>query len=142
MSKDGINISVKNKHGVPGNKAIEMAFAKYNKNVNKELEHGIELAAIKVEGTTKKNIWTIKATQGKLIDTGRMINSITHEVIAKGKKLIGLVGTNVWYASDHELGTKRIPARPFLRPALRMEKKFIKDVLKKSMNKAGKESSK
>ena len=133
---------MKNKHGIPGNKAIEMAFSKYQKNVNKELEHSIEIAAIKVEGTAKKNIWTIKSTQGKLIDTGRMINSITHEIVIKGKKIIGLVGTNVWYAKVHELGNRYIPARPFLRPALIKEKKFINDLLKKGMNKAGKESSK
>lgn len=49
------------------------------------------------------------------VDTGRLRSSITHRVEASGPSVIGLVGTNVEYASYLEFGTSRMEARPFLR---------------------------
>ena len=47
------------------------------------------------------------------VDTGRLRNSITHVVDAEA----AYVGTNVEYAPYVELGTSRMRARPFLKPA-------------------------
>lgn len=52
------------------------------------------------------------------VDTGRLRSSITHEMGTEGGDLVGRVGTNVEYARHQELGTSRMAAQPFLRPAL------------------------
>lgn len=52
------------------------------------------------------------------VDTGRLRSSITHEMLSGGGSLIGRVGSNVEYAAYVELGTSRMAARPYLRPAL------------------------
>lgn len=52
------------------------------------------------------------------VDTGRLRSSITYEIGQEGTVIVGRVGTNVHYAPYLELGTRRMRARPFLRPAL------------------------
>lgn len=62
------------------------------------------------------------------VDTGRLRSSITHEVEETLTGIVGRVGTNVVYGRFLELGTSKMKARPFLRPALRRttrgEKKY------------------
>lgn len=48
------------------------------------------------------------------VDTGRLRNSITHQQFDEDTEV---VGTNVEYAPYVELGTHKMGARPFLRPA-------------------------
>lgn len=48
------------------------------------------------------------------VDTGRLRNSITHQQFSEDTEVIG---TNVDYAPYVELGTTRMKARPFLKPA-------------------------
>lgn len=50
------------------------------------------------------------------VDTGRLRNSITHQVNMSEKAVY--VGTNVEYAPYVELGTKTQKAQPYLRPAI------------------------
>ena len=47
------------------------------------------------------------------VDTGRLRNSISHETDSDSV----YIGTNVEYAAFVELGTSRMKARPYLRPA-------------------------
>ena len=49
------------------------------------------------------------------VDTGRLRNSITHQVRPSEKSVY--IGTNVEYATYVELGTSRMKPQPFLRPA-------------------------
>ena len=49
------------------------------------------------------------------VDTGRLKNSLTHQVDT-GKKMVA-IGTNVEYAPYVELGTSRSKEKPYLRPA-------------------------
>lgn len=49
------------------------------------------------------------------VDTGRLRNSITNAVRTDEKAVY--IGTNVEYAAFVELGTSRMKARPYLRPA-------------------------
>ena len=49
------------------------------------------------------------------VDTGRLRNSITHEVDMNEQAAI--IGSNVEYAAYVELGTSRQHAQPYLRPA-------------------------
>lgn len=49
------------------------------------------------------------------VDTGRLRNSITHEVDMSEQA--AFIGSNVEYAAYVELGTSRQKAQPYLRPA-------------------------
>ena len=49
-------------------------------------------------------------------DTGRLQNSITHEVAMNEEAVY--IGTNVEYAPYLEMGTSRMEARPYLKPAV------------------------
>jgi HK97 gp10 family phage protein len=54
------------------------------------------------------------------VDTGNLRNSITHTPAAEdsdGKRSV-YIGTNVFYAPFVELGTVKMAARPYLRPAV------------------------
>lgn len=55
------------------------------------------------------------------VDTGRLRSSITHELAKDAQGIVGTVGTNVEYAAYVELGTSRMSAKPYLRPALGAE---------------------
>jgi len=50
------------------------------------------------------------------VRTGRLRNSLTHEVLSGEKAVV--VGSAVEYARYVEGGTQKMPARPFLRPAI------------------------
>lgn len=52
------------------------------------------------------------------VDTGRLRASITHDMGSDSAGLVARVGTDVTYGRHLELGTSRMAARPFLRPAL------------------------
>lgn len=66
----------------------------------------LEALGIEAEGNTVDEITTLGA-----VDTGRLRGSITH---AKDDES-AYVGTNVEYAPYVELGTYKMPARPFLK---------------------------
>ena len=55
------------------------------------------------------------------VDTGRLRSSITHALFREDGELVAHIGTNVEYALFVELGTSRMSAQPFLRPALAAE---------------------
>lgn len=78
---------------------------------NTALERAMKEAVLIVEADARRH---------SPVDTGRLRASITNEVreIA-GTVLEGRVGTNVDYAKYVELGTSKMPAQPYLRPALR-----------------------
>lgn len=52
------------------------------------------------------------------VDTGRLRSSITHALFVEDGDLTAHVGTDVEYAAYVELGTSRMSAQPYLRPAL------------------------
>ena len=52
------------------------------------------------------------------VDTGRLRSSITEEMGRDSRGLVARIGTNVEYAAYVELGTRRMRAQPYLRPAL------------------------
>ena len=64
-------------------------------------------------------------------DTGRLVNSIYHDVENRGREIIGIVGAGVDYAIHLEFGTSKMAARPFLQPALRNNAKTITNIFKK-----------
>lgn len=66
------------------------------------------------------------------VDTGRLRNSITH--VTEDEAVY--IGTNVEYAPYIELGTSRMKARPFLRPAAENFGNEYKAILEESMKNA------
>lgn len=61
------------------------------------------------------------------VDTGRLRNSITHEQFSEDTEVIG---TNVEYAPYVELGTHKMKARPYLRPAAENHTAEYKAIMK------------
>lgn len=96
---------------------------KVKRKLINEMKDKLELAGAFVEGEAKVNIINMKA-----VDTGKLLNSIDHEMIGKLKVRIG---TNTEYAVYVELGTSKMSPRPFLRNAVNLNKKKIKDILAK-----------
>ena len=68
------------------------------------------------------------------VDTGRLRNSITYEV--RDDEQAVYIGTNVEYAPYVELGTSRMAARPFLRPAATEHGEEYKGVMEAAMKSA------
>jgi len=73
-------------------------------------ERALMQGGLIIERATKQNI----TTQG-LIDTGKMRSSVA-ALVEEWNKVV--VAVRVYYAFFHEFGTRFLPARPFLRPAL------------------------
>jgi HK97 gp10 family phage protein len=63
------------------------------------------------------------------VDTGRLRDSINYQVEFEGNKMTASIGTNVTYGVYIELGTNKIGARPYLRPALLENIPNIKKIL-------------
>jgi phage virion morphogenesis protein len=109
---------------------LERARARLNVVATGQLKRTVlEMAGVVVEGQTKRRIvagkqspdgqgWaplaasTVKrkGTDNILVDTGRLLGSISH--IVSGDQAI--IGTNVAYAGHLQHGTRKMPARPFL----------------------------
>ena len=74
--------------------------------IDQALAKALEEVGLVAEGHAKKAC---------PVDTGRLYNSITHQVRPSEKSVY--IGTNVEYAPYVELGTSRMDPQPFLRPA-------------------------
>lgn len=74
--------------------------------IDQALAKALEEVGLVAEGYAKKAC---------PVDTGRLRNSITHQVRPSEKSVY--IGTNVEYAPYVELGTSRMEPQPFLRPA-------------------------
>lgn len=89
------------------------------------INRALEAIGMQVENYAKMELEKPKehasAPKGKDIirpnvDTGRLVNSITHQVSPSEEAVY--VGTNVEYAPYVELGTQKTRAYPFLKPAV------------------------
>lgn len=65
------------------------------------------------------------------VDTGNLRNSIAHEM--RGENTVA-VGTNVHYAPYVELGTRKMRAQPYLRPAVENHRKEYEAIAKQELN--------
>lgn len=103
-----------------------MADIEFTSNVNdilSAMEKGKRNALTAIGATaethTKENI-----TADKLVDTGRLRNSISHSVDGEA----AYIGTNVEYAPYLELGTKKIAAHHYLKRAVTEHKDEYKNL--------------
>ena len=62
---------------------------------------------------------------------GHLLRATDTSVEYKKGKLIVKVGNNMEYAPYHEFGTKKMPARPFIRPALEKVQKDLPKIVEK-----------
>lgn len=76
----------------------------------------LAVRAIRVESAAKNYATGING--GPNVRTGRLRGSITWRLGQDAHSVYADIGTNVEYAGYVELGTRRMRARPFLRPAL------------------------
>lgn len=90
-----------------------------------QLGRGLWAIGATAEGYAKEQLY-----DGHGLDTGRLRNSITH---AEDEDAV-YIGTNVEYGKYVELGTSKMAAIPFLKPAATEHteeyKKLLEDALK------------
>jgi HK97 gp10 family phage protein len=113
-------------------------------DVEKAVTRGLTAAAILVQG---------QAIELAPVDLGNLKGSITYTVAGQrsqvrhpatvnegigvtDEKKTAYIGTNVEYAPYQELGTSKMKAQPFLRPALDNQERQINEVFAKNV-KAG-----
>lgn len=77
-----------------------------------ELINVVAGTAFSIESLTKKNI-----VDKDIVDTGNMLNSVNANQVEDGG-LTRFVGPHTEYAIYNEMGTYKMPARPFLQPAV------------------------
>lgn len=104
--------------------------------IRKALIGGMNKAGPFLESTVKKSFGTGSYPK---VRTGHLRRSIYNKIIEKNQNIIGVVGTNVIYGRFLEEGTKRMKARPFLRPAVELNQDklaaMINDHIIKELNK-------
>ncbi len=106
--------------------SVSVAAFRWNEAVLREQLNSIVAVdlvkrAIRVEAAAKSGWSSPPSMPGHkpAVRTGRLRGSITWRLAADALSPYVDVGTNVFYAPFVELGTSRMQARPFLRPALK-----------------------
>lgn len=107
--------------------AIDVKIADNSGEFLKALPEQIEQALIAI-GMTAETY----AKQDCPVDTGRLRNSITHEVRMNENAVY--IGSNVEYAAFVEIGTQRMKARPYLRPAAANHTEEYKELVKQALS--------
>lgn len=92
--------------------------------IDQALARALEEVGLVAEGYAKKAC---------PVDTGRLRNSITHQVRPSEKSVY--IGTNVEYAPYVELGTSRMDPQPFLRPAAADHEGTYKKIFESNLKK-------
>ena len=110
-------------------KSIKM-LNKIDDDVKTGLLKGVRKAMFFVEGESKKRF----GSAGNLrVRSGRLRSSIKSSVQKQGKDIVGIVGSNVIYASVHEFGNDRVPARPFITPVFDEKLNIIEGLIMDSI---------
>ena len=92
--------------------------------IDQALARALEEVGLVAEGYAKKAC---------PVDTGRLRNSITHQVRPSEKSVY--IGTNVEYAPYVELSTSKTKAQPFLRPAAADHEGTYKKIFESNLKK-------
>ena len=95
----------------------ESAFVRWT--TEQQCKKALEMVGLQAEGYAQLELETPKihadGTSRPNVDTGRLVNSITHTTEGYSTAVIG---TNVEYAPYVELGTSKSKPYPYLRPAI------------------------
>lgn len=106
---------------------IEISLTDNSDLIKRALEDQLEQALTAV-GITAESY----AKRDCPVDTGRLRNSITHEVRMNENAVY--IGSNVEYAAFVEIGTQRMKARPYLRPAATNHTEEYKGLVKQALS--------
>lgn len=93
-----------------------------SRGIQRAIDRALEEIGLAAEGYAKRAC---------PVDTGNLRNSITHAVASSEDAVY--VGTNVEYAPYVELGTSKMQAQPFLRPAATEHGSQYRQVLKDAL---------
>ena len=99
---------------------------------------GIEKACLIVEGYAKEHMSPESPSapgEAPAVVTGTLRASIAHQVVEEDEQVVGYVGipSSVPYAKHLEFGTSRMAARPFLFPALHINRDAIREAIKEEL---------
>lgn len=132
----------KNSHTSHGNNdfSVELDISDYTEEITEAIKQAIRRGLTKIglaaEGNAKKNLSKQWKPGHSHVVTGRLRNSITHEV-DEGEMAV-YIGTNVVeYAPYEEEGTSKRPAHPFLRPAAQEHIDEYAKILKDELQNGG-----
>lgn len=89
---------------------------------NEAVLKAMKVISMKAEGYAKKSL-----TDSGAVDTGRLRGSVTGEYDGNGVQ----VGTNVEYATYVEMGTYKMPARPYIKPSIEDHVDEYQEILKR-----------
>ena len=120
-------------------KNIEISLTDNSDLIKDALEDQVEQALTAV-GITAENNAKREITRAvydtpespSYVRTGRLRNSLTHSVAMNEKAVY--VGSAVEYAAYVELGTSRMRARPYLRPAVENYTDEYKNLIKQALS--------
>ena len=120
-------------------KNIEISLTDNSDLIKEALEDQVEQALIAV-GITAENNAKCEITRAvydtpespSYARTGRLRNSLTHSVEMNEKAVY--IGSAVEYAAYVELGTSRMRARPYLRPAVANYTDEYKNLIKQALS--------
>ena len=90
---------------------------------------GLEAIGLSAEGHAKQAL-----TDQGAVDTGRLRNSVSHATEAE--EMAEYIGSNVEYALPVEVGTRKMAARPYLRPAATEHTAEYKALMENSLRNA------
>jgi len=109
-------------------KDTQSMLEKFPSDVRKALVEAMKLKA----GPFLESV--VKRSFGKTgypgVRTGNLRRSIYNKALERAADVIGIVGSNVVYASFLEEGTRRMKAKPFLRPAIEKNETRISTIIK------------
>lgn len=110
---------------VVGRDRLDRKLAEIGPLLTKVMQREVKIAAVNVQNGARRRV---------PVDTGRLRNSITHEITGDG--LNAAIGSNVEYAPFVEFGTRSMRAQPYLFPALEEERPLYMERLKRALQKA------
>ena len=108
---------------------IEVKFQSNSEEIGELFEQACERALVRM-GLQGESFAKKKCP----VDTGNLRNSISNKVETKEKS--AYIGTNVEYAPYVELGTQKMAARPFIKPAATEHSATYKRIIEDEMKKA------
>ena len=100
---------------------MSVRYTSYKKEVLAKIEAAIPKALEVVGGTGERHVKDITP-----VDTGRLRNSIAHNMIES--HAVG-IGTSVEYAPYVEFGTCKMGAQPYLRPGIESHASEFADII-------------
>ena len=121
-------------------KNIEISLTDNSDLIKDALEDQVEQALTAVGITAENNakreitraVYDTPESKSGYVRTGRLRNSLTHSVAMNEKAVY--IGSNVEYAAYVELGTSRMRARPYLRPAVENYTDEYKNLVKQALS--------